>query len=247
MSDAPDNKSTFERITESYIDPMIEILKNVKEASADRVGAAYFLKNAKSEKVVMALCEALSDRDPAVRVQAAYSLGKSHNRQAIHSLLEILKVQQQNAVVCNQAALSLAELYSIDKSLFCKEIDLGDVVINLHDILKSNIPFSHSIVKVLENISDSNSIDNLSKYLKDIDVTRHMVIAAIESIKQISQYSDLQPIIEAIFESSKNISESKPQSNLNFHGSIGQVIAGDQTVTGDNIATQNNPKSVPEY
>jgi len=188
--------------------------------------------------VVMLLNKAVKDSDHTVRQEAISSLSKIDSEESIKILLKVLKDREAEIII--KTVSSLGEMYTKNFNVFSTKANIRNIVVELHQILESQVIMANSVISVLENISDSYSIPNLAKYQDKMDITYKIVMATINSIKLSSENNKSDPIMDAIKDLGKNMSESKPQPIFNFHEKVGQVIAGDQTVTGDNIGTQNN-------
>jgi hypothetical protein len=212
----------------------------VRKKATSHIGK--IVGKASSEKalldVVMLLSKAVKDSDHTVREEAISSLGKIDSEESIKILLKVLKDREAEIII--KAVSSLGEMYTKNFNVFSTKANIRNIVVELHQILESQVIMVNSVISVLENISDSYSIPNLAKYQDKMDITYKIVMATINSIKLSSENNKSDPIMDAIKDLGKNMSESKPQPIFNFHDKVGQVVAGDQNVTGDNIGTQNN-------
>jgi hypothetical protein len=211
---------------ELIVDQMIKTLRE-DDISVNRVKAASLLGAWKSDRGVIPLCEALQDPSSDVRAEAASSLGKISSKEAIGYLLIVLK--DQDPEVSRKAALALGAIYSKDIFTSSEEVNIREVVIQLHKILENQILMANDVVTALGNISDSYSIPNLAKYQDQIEITRNIVIAEINNIKRRSKHNESQPIIDAIKDLDKKMPDpNTPKVQMTFtnstiHSATGNV------------------------
>lgn len=220
----------------------------VREKSAFYIGEIASI--AASEKAlsdgVMLLSKAVQDSNHTVREEAISSLGKIDSEESFKILLKVLKDRESEIII--KAASSLGEMYTKDFNVFSTKANIRNIVVELHQILESQVIMANSVIRVLESISDSYSIPNLAKYQDKIEVTCKIAIAAINNIKLCSKHNDNQPIIDAIKDLDKKMPDpNTPKVQMTFTNSTIHSATGN--VEGDlyvNAPTKTLAESAKE-
>ena len=180
---------------------------------------------------------ALTDQNPFVRENAASVLGAIGDKEAFEALL--LAITDQNSSVRESAVMALGMIGS-EKTVVTLIQSINDPISSVRWTAKwalekmsesdRNLPtLTQQLPHLLTLIPTESSQQALS------------VITAIQARCKYYNYNIAQTPLPP---------EDDPNSRIgntyNFHGKVEQVFAGNPTVQGDNIATQNNQKTVPD-
>ena len=218
--------------TEKIIEPLIEGFKD-KDPNARRRIIEILGKN-NSDKAIEILVQALKDKDSSVSRRAAEILGKINSDKAVELLIQLL--QDKDPKVCKRVAEILGKINSdkaVESLIQSLNSDTNWDIIDLPEkIAKAdrNLPtLTQQLPHLLTLIPTKSSQQALS------------VITAIQFRCKYYNYDIAQTPLP-------------PEDNPNpttgntyiFNDKVDQVVAGNLTVHGDNIATQNNPKPAPE-
>jgi len=212
---------------------VILLIRALKDSDDDvRSAEEETLGKIGSDKAVILLIRALKDSDDDVRSAAASSLGKIGSDKAVIPLIRTLKDSDDDV---RSAAASLLGKIGSDKAvipLICTLND-SDVYMRwkaseaLNEIAQSNrnLPtLTQQLPHLLNLIPTEASQQSLS------------VITAIQSRCKYYNYA----IAQMTFPPEDKANPTTGNTYI-FNKEVGQIVAGDQTVQGDNIATQNRP------
>ena len=123
-----------------------------------------------STKVTQALCQALIDAQPEVRLAAAHALNETNDPVILVSLIQLLN--DQDSTVRKELAVVLGKMHGTE------------IISRLHNLLpESGNKQKNEIIRILAEIGDPESSDILSDYLLSEDADQlYEVVRAIRNI-----------------------------------------------------------------
>jgi len=254
------SKGTENIFTEA-LDDDISFVREIAISGLAKIG---------SKSIIPLLAKLLVfDKDRTVRDTAIRAFGKIGGDVSFKMLTELFKENQTGSYSLGTIAKALGDIgreESID--LLISKLDKEDDSLST-DIIEAlgNIGGEKAIRTLIQLLNDKelDISDKVAKVLTDIvQYDRNLTIL----IQQLPHLLTLIPtessqqalsVIIAIQARCKyynyNIAQiplppedktSSPTGNIYNIGQLGQLVAGNQTVEGDNIATQNNQRSAPD-
>jgi len=254
------SKGTENIFTEA-LDDDISFVREIAISGLAKIG---------SKSIIPLLAKLLVfDKDRTVRDTAIRAFGKIGGDVSFKMLTELFKENQTGSYSLGTIAKALGDIgreESID--LLISKLDKEDDSLST-DIIEAlgNIGGEKAIRTLIQLLNDKelDISDKVAKVLTDIvQYDRNLTIL----IQQLPHLLTLIPtessqqalsVITAIQARCKyynyNIAQiplppedktSSPTGNIYNIGQLGQLVAGNQTVEGDNIATQNNQRSAPD-
>ena len=178
-------------------------------------------------------------RSNNVRRGAVEALGKIGNDKAVGPLILALK-DPYNDDVRWYAVKALGEIGS-DKAVEALILDLKD---SDYDVRRNAL--AEALSEIAQNDRNLPTLTKQLPHLLTLIPTEASqqalsVITAIQARCKYYNYDIAQTSLPP--EDNPNPTTG---NTYNFHGKVGQVVGGNLIVQGDNIATQNTPKTAPE-
>jgi HEAT repeat protein len=219
---------------ERAIEPLIQALKD--SDSSVRWEASKALVSIGSNMVVDLLIQNLMDENFYSRKESIELLGRIGNERAVEPLIQAFKDQNFTTrrivaealgnIANHKAVAVLIQALEDKKSVVCRRS--AEALIKIADIDRNLPTLTQQLPHLLTLIPTEASQQALS------------VITTIQSRCKYYNYDIAQTSLPP------EDKTSSPIGNIYNIEQLGQLVAGNQTVEGDNIATQNNQKTAPE-
>ncbi|BBC22493.1 HEAT repeat domain-containing protein [Pseudanabaena sp. ABRG5-3] len=251
--------------SDKAIKPLIEAL--IKEDNNMRWLVSEALGNIGSEKNVEALIQVLDHKNPDVRWKTTVALGNISSDRAVEPLIQSLK--ETNPDIRRSIVEALGKIGSdraVEPLIQSIEEKDPDIRRNIAEAL-GKIGSDKAIKPLIKLLKDLDSyvqwksaeaLEKISEADRNLPTLTQQLPYLLTLIPTESSQQALS-VITAIQARCKyynyNIAQTRlpPEDKTNsttgttniFNAPVGQVVAGNLTVHGDNIATQNNQNSVP--
>ena len=219
------------------IEPLIQYIKH-QDYALD-IKKLLSLRKIEDIESLETIIQGLHSKNVLTSRLAALILVEIGSDEAVESLIKSLHnykcVSRWNAVV----ALGRIGNEKAIEALIQHLVDISEAVSNkIVDVLRKLVVFDHNLSTLTKQLPYLERLVSVNSYHGKNLV---LVITVIQSRCKYYNYAVAQTPLPP---------EDDPNSKIgniyNFHGKVEQVFAGNPTVQGDNIATQNNQKTVPE-
>jgi len=242
------------RIRSDSIDEAVEPLIECFKDKDDEVccSAAEALGEIGSDKAIEFLLQLLNNENEyySVRCYAAESLGRIGNNKAVKSLIHVLFDMKSNEDIKISVVEALGRISGSEAIISLIQFLSTFHIRNYDDEDDLNLDTREYTVEVLRYLTDATSnLPTLTQQLPHLvtlipteaSEQALSVITAIQSRCKYYNYAIAQMTLPPEDKANPNTGNTYNT----FNAPVGQVIEN-QTVGRDNVATQNNPKSLPE-